>query len=232
MLKKSQKVFGRSATVGEYLPRSVVVVRHAESIANTQGIYQGQTYDTDLSSLGYEQAKALARRLNGFGIKRIVTSPLKRTMMTSRIVADALKVDVDIDERIIETNHGEWEGKSKEWILENYESLYRLWLSEPIKVTFPRGESFADTIRRVSDFLKSENFRPNILVVTHDNIIRIIMSLINNTSINDMWKIPLESASINVFEVDGGRDDVIKLSITNDTRHLVGLNSNVSNHAL
>ncbi|MEK9143344.1 MAG: histidine phosphatase family protein, partial [Patescibacteria group bacterium] len=30
----------------------IYLIRHAESIANAQGIYQGQTYDTELSVRG------------------------------------------------------------------------------------------------------------------------------------------------------------------------------------
>ena len=39
----------------------IYLVRHAESLANAQGIYQGQTYDTPLSNLGKKQAAALLR---------------------------------------------------------------------------------------------------------------------------------------------------------------------------
>jgi len=63
--------------------KSIIVVRHAESVANTEGIYQGQTYDTDLSELGKKQTKALANRLNDLELRKIITSPLKRTYKTA-----------------------------------------------------------------------------------------------------------------------------------------------------
>ena len=37
----------------------IYLIRHGESIANTLSIYQGQTYDTDLSPLGNRQVYAL-----------------------------------------------------------------------------------------------------------------------------------------------------------------------------
>src|SRR3989344_1356654 len=55
---------------------NIVVVSHAESIGNSEGIFQGQTFDSDLSELGKKQAKALAKRLKIFGARKIITSPL------------------------------------------------------------------------------------------------------------------------------------------------------------
>lgn len=53
----------------------IFFIRHAESIANTQGIYQGQTYDTPLSPLGVRQARLLAQRLARENLSFVIASP-------------------------------------------------------------------------------------------------------------------------------------------------------------
>ncbi len=211
----------------------VIMVRHAESFANTEGKYQGQTYDTPLSDLGKKQARALAGRLKNFGIKRIIASPLKRTHQTASEVAQAINCTIEVSSAIIETNHGNWEGKHKDWISQNYPDIFDMWLKFPGEVAFPNGELFIETTKRTLDFLQNTHFTNDTLVVTHDNIVRAAISLISNLDINNMWDIPLETASINIFEVNrvNGKNlfRVLKL---NDVDHLVGVRNSVLKHAL
>src|SRR3989344_6806492 len=118
----------------------IYLVRHGESVANTQSIYQGQTYDTVLSPLGKKQVLALARRVGEIKIAKIVASPLKRTLKTAEAVQKVLNVALFTDKRIIETSHGEWEGKHKDIIVETWPDLYKKWLRFPSSVRFPDGE--------------------------------------------------------------------------------------------
>ena len=212
---------------------NIVIVRHAESISNTQGIYQGQTYDTDLSELGKKQAKALAERLKVFGAKKIITSPLKRTHQTAKAVADEIGCEIEFNHRIIETNHGAWEGQHKDWINENYTDMYDIWLKTPSRVVFPNGESFMDTVKRTLEFLENTDFEPDTVVITHDNILRAMISLINNTDIDSMWEISLETAALNFFEVNKvDQKNVFRILKLNDVGHLAGLRNDIHHHAL
>lgn len=213
--------------------KTVIVVRHAESFANTQGIYQGQSYDTDLSELGRKQAEALAERLESFELDKIITSPLKRAYKTAEAVFSRTGSEIEVNELIIETNHGVWEGKQRDWIIQKFPDLYELWQEKPSRVVFPEGEMFMDTVRRTLNFLENTTFESSTLVVTHDNIIRVMISLIKNTDIDKMWQIPLETASLNFFEVNKVRGkNVFRVLRQNEIDHLVGLRNNIEVHAL
>jgi len=213
--------------------RKIIAVRHAESLANSQGIYQGQSFDTELSFLGEKQAEALAKRLKEIGVAKIITSPLKRAYLTARIVAEEVGCEIEFDQRIIETNHGVWEGKHKDFIAENFPDLHRLWLEKPSEVIFPKGEAFMNTVQRTLEFLENTNFEPNTLIVTHDNILRLMISLIMNSDIDKMWEIPLETASLNFFEVNkvNGKN-VFRILRLNDVEHLSNLRNDIRVHAL
>src|SRR3990172_8421642 len=115
---------------------TIIIIRHADSVANAQGIYQGQTHDTALSELGKKQAGALAARFKIFGVRKIITSPLKRTHQTARAIADEVGCEMEVNEKIIETNHGVWEGKHKDWIRENFAEIYNRWMQKPSDVVF------------------------------------------------------------------------------------------------
>lgn len=211
----------------------LIVVRHAESDANNHGIYQGQSYNMGLSPLGREQARVLAERLSSFPIDRVISSPLKRTHETAIEVSKVHGCELEFDERIMETNHGVWEGRHKDWISKNHSELYDLWQKRPSQVIFPDGEAFMDTVERVLQFLQQVSFKEDTLLITHDNVIRIMISLINNLHIDNIWEISLETASLNFFEVNRiSNKNLFRLLKLNDVSHLEGLRNDISSHAL
>lgn len=209
----------------------IYLVRHGESVANTKGIYQGQTYDTNLSKLGQKQAKMLSVFFEKINVDLIYSSPLKRTKETSRHAFSKFGYLINTEELIIETNHGQWEGLKKEIVMLRWPEEYSKWMNEPMMAKFPGGESFVQTEQRVLTWWKSAiQKKGNIVVVTHDNIIRVILASISGISLNNIWKFDLQPASVSTIEVD----NIKKQRIVNigDTSHLGNLLADLSKHAL
>lgn len=210
----------------------IIVIRHAESVANTKGIYQGQTYDTDLSALGKKQAWSLAEKLANEKIDRILSSPLKRTIQTAQVISKTTDVTVEIEKAIVETNHGEWEGKSENWVKGNYPDEFRVWKEKPYKTKFPNGEYFVQTDDRIKKFLVTEKFFGTMVLVTHDNIIRLMICLAKDVSVNRMWEIELDSAGMTEFEIDEiGEEKRLVLTKMNIIGHIEKIRSSAF-HAL
>lgn len=204
----------------------IYLVRHGESIANTKGIYQGQTYDTDLSTLGKLQVGALAKHLADIHLDYIVSSPLKRTRQTADIVSRITKVKVEVDQGIIETDHGLWEGLHKDDIANKWPQLYSNWFINPSQIIFPDGESFLQTQTRVINWwVKTKNDPRNILIISHDNILRIIIADVLIMPLDNIWQFHLHPAAITIIENN-------KLVCLNDKNHLIGLETDLSSHAL
>jgi broad specificity phosphatase PhoE len=209
------------------------LVRHAESVANTFGIYQGQSYDTDLSDLGRKQAKALVNFFKKVDLGVIYTSPLKRAKQTALALANELGVEVRVDVNLIETNHGEWEGLSKEEIKTKYSDIYKAWLTKPSEVVFPGGEAFVETVARAEAFLNSTIFDEDSIVVTHDNIVRAFLAIILEEDIDRIWNYKIEPASVTMIGVDYLRSlNPYKVLQVNEKKHLKGLMADISVHAL
>lgn len=210
---------------------NIYLVRHAESVANTQGIYQGITYDTELSELGQKQAKALAERFKRISLSRVIASPLKRTLQTATIVALNKHLPVQVEPQIIETNHGDWEGKHKDVIKKTWPWMYKKWTRFPSSTKFPQGEHFLETQKRVLAWwqLFCQNISADTLVVSHDNIIRIIVARILNRKLNKIWKFHLQPTAITEVSVI---KDTITLVGLGECKHLGGLNVDLSMHAL
>lgn len=211
--------------------RHVYLVRHAESQANTQGIYQGISYNTDLSELGRKQADLLAKRFQEIFLEILVTSPLKRTKQTVEGVEKIKNIKATINTDIIETNHGDWEGKSKAEIQKTWPKLYKKWQKFPSAVQFPGGEHFLDTQKRSILWWKnfSEKLKGDTLVVSHANIIQILISYILKKKLNQIWKFPMQPTAVSVIEIDNKSTKLIKL---NDVSHLGNLRIDLAKHAL
>ena len=206
------------------------LIRHAESVANSRGIYQGQTYDTQLSLRGKKQAKNLAIYFKNLKLDCVVASPLKRTSKTAEYLAKATNSDLLHEPLIIETNHGDWEGKHKDFIQKNWSEIYGTWFKSPADAVFPNGESFKATQKRVLDWWKDFKKTPGeFAVVTHDNIIRIIVAHTLGLSLNKIWNFDITPTGVTVIEQ---KHDDSKLRILNDTKHLNGEEKSVTAHAL
>lgn len=208
----------------------IYLVRHGESVANTEGRYQGITYDTSLSELGKKQAGELAKRMKKIRVKKIVTSPLTRTRETAETVARFNKINVELEKNIIETNHGLWEGEYKDEIAKKWPHIYKKWQKFPSQVKFPGGEHFLETQKRIITWWKEFIIQnEDTLVVSHDNIIRIIIARILNMKLNRIWKFHLQPTAITLVEINSGFP---KLKALNDSGHLKNLQVNLEVHAL
>ncbi len=85
----------------------LLLIRHGQSIANAEGRLQGQ-FDSPLTDLGREQARALARRLlrEGWAVSALYASDLSRAAETAEILATTLDAPVILDKRLREYDVG------------------------------------------------------------------------------------------------------------------------------
>lgn len=208
----------------------IYLVRHAESVANSQGIYQGQTYNTGLSRHGNMQAQLLAQRFQSIDVDEIFASPLIRTYRTASYVAKAKKLSVCVEQAIIETNHGAWEGKYKLQVAKLWPELYQKWRKNPSQVIFPKGETFqATTVRTLNWWGSLVNKNKHILIVTHDNIIRIIVVYLLGMPLDNIWRFHLTPTGLTMVDCHKGKQVI---SLLNDTNHLRVSDRDVGQHAL
>src|SRR5258706_3803519 len=85
------------------------LVRHGETAWNAEGRVQGQL-DIPLSPTGLAQAKAVASALAGESFDAIYSSDLVRVRQTAQPIAELLKKDVLLDERLRERHYGVFQG--------------------------------------------------------------------------------------------------------------------------
>ncbi|EOI54917.1 histidine phosphatase family protein [Enterococcus gilvus] len=146
------------------------VARHGETEWNKQGIISGRS-DIALSGVGYRQAAKLAEEVAQLDkpITRIIHSPLERAYETARIVGEKNQLSLNVDNRLIELDYGDYDGTSDEQ--EGY-----LKTRTQFALRYPNGESLMDVYARIVPLLEElEQDQENVyLLVCHNSVIRAI----------------------------------------------------------
>jgi len=160
----------------------ILLARHGRTAYNDEGRFQGLR-PVPLDAEGRRQAAALATSIVARGdVDRVVSSPLTRALETAAIVAAATGIAPDVDERLAETDCGDWTGRTYAEIVaedpDGYEAFRRL---EP-SFAAPGGETFADQLERIlaalGDLRADDADRGAgraTLVVCHRNVLRLLL---------------------------------------------------------
>jgi broad specificity phosphatase PhoE len=122
-------------------------VRHGQTEANRTGVLLGRL-DPPLNDAGREQAALVAARVELLAPARIVSSPLVRARETAQIVAGALGLPVDVDDRLIEVDYGEYDGLP---LGELPSELVWKWRNDA-DFAPPGGESLASVGKRMGEY--------------------------------------------------------------------------------
>jgi broad specificity phosphatase PhoE len=147
---------------------TLIVARHGETDWNRENRFQGHA-DPPLNELGRRQSEELAEALEGEGIARVYTSPLRRAAETAEIVARRLGIEVELVEALREIDVGAWSGLTRDEVAERFPAEYTRWL-ERAPHGFEDGESYEDLAARVMPALRrlaDRHRSATVLVVTH-----------------------------------------------------------------
>lgn len=210
----------------------VILVRHGETQWNIDGRYQGQE-DTLLSQRGLRQGYLLAEGLRHIPIDICISSPLKRSLKTCKLCAELHQLSVTIDDRLLEINHGSWEGQLAQDIQKQYPKEFSLWHSQPHLVKMPNGgESLEDVRQRVRAAFNDYTVKypeKTILVAAHDAVNKTIICDILGLGMEHFWQIKQDNTCINVLEY---KDNCWRIVLLNSTNHLGFLFSGIEQAGL
>ena len=198
------------------MQRSLIIVRHGRTVANASGLLLGRA-DPELDDRGVEQAAAVSRALESgrFGqIAAVVSSPLLRT----RATADALGLPVQIDERLIELDYGQWEGRP---VAEVSAAEWAAWRSDS-EFAPPEGESLAVLGQRMREACADWSSRVleregSVVLVSHVSPIKAAVAWALGVGDEVAWRTHLDTASITQVL---SRNGTPILSLFNDTSQL------------
>lgn len=196
----------------------IILIRHGETTWNIEGRYQGQE-DTPLSERGLRQGQLLAEGLRDIPIDLCISSPLQRSYQTCKFCADLHGLPVATDERLLEINHGSWEGVLAGDIEKQYPVEFAQWHSQPQLVEMPGGGEGLEDVRRRAraafDDYAERYPDQTVLVAAHDAVNKAIICDLLGLDMSHFWQIKQDNTCINVLEYKEGSWRVVLLNSTN-----------------
>lgn len=145
------------------------MLRHGQSEWNAAGRWQGQA-DIDLTDLGYEQARRAVDKLGMFDA--VASSDLGRARMTATIIAEGLGIGLlPADERLRETQVGEWQGLTHHEIERDWPGYLDTHQRPP---GFESDESIVERVTSALTELAQMFPGGEVLCVAHAGVIRVM----------------------------------------------------------
>jgi len=174
-----------------------LLLRHALSTANENGVLAGRMEGIDLSGDGRRQSAKLVSVLSGFKIDRIISSPISRCIETISPTAELLRKRININESFQEMDYGTWSGRKLSELRK--EKSWKQIQKSPGTFTFPGGESFLQAHRRIErelNRLSRKYPKETILIVTHGDIIKLAIASTANTPLNHFQRYLVDTCSL------------------------------------
>ncbi len=140
---------------------TIILESHATSVDNEAGVASGHR-DVPLSDRGRRQAAEMGERYADRRIDAIYCSDLQRAYETAEIAFAGRPIPIMRDRRLRECDYGEFTGRGRTEV--GIEKTRRL--TEP----FPGGESIAQAVERIREFLRDILARHDggtVLVIGH-----------------------------------------------------------------
>ena len=172
---------------------AVALLRHAPTTWNVEHRLQGRT-DIPISDDGRSLA-ATWRLPPEIGDFEAWASPLTRTRETAAL----LGLTPRIDERLIESSWGEWEGQMLSALKQRPGFVEAE--GRGLDLAAPGGESVRDVQARLKEWLRSLT-RPA-LAVTHNGVLRAAYALATGWTMVDKPPVRMKPASAHLYKWDG-----------------------------
>ncbi len=169
------------------------------------------------SPAGHAAARYLAQR---GGISAVFASPLQRAYDTAARAAKALGLDVTVDDDLIETDFGAWEGLTFGEAAQRDPELHGRWLRDT-GTTPPGGESFDDVLDRVvkaRERIIAAHQCTTVLVVSHVTPIKMLLRLALEAGPGILYRLHLDLASLSIAEFYS--DGASSVRLVNQTGYL------------
>ncbi|MFH1565959.1 MAG: histidine phosphatase family protein, partial [bacterium] len=177
-------------------------IRHGDAYPGTEDNIQHP--ETPLNKRGIEQAKKLRRRLKKIKPDVILVSPYQRALDTMQIVTKGKKVKAEILVDLIEIGADYWPNPDQRSRRDEKEAPSYKEDSEEVKKTFEK--------------IWKTYYGKTVLVFTHGNLIRCLVSCIMNAGWEGFSKLIINLTSLTIIDEDEKGNPII--ATVSDFAHL------------
>jgi probable phosphomutase (TIGR03848 family) len=189
------------------------LVRHGVT-SHTGHKLSGWMPGIHLSDEGRREAEAAAAGLEKLKFGAVYSSPIERCFETAEIVAEPHRVEVLVREDLGEVDYGAWTDRSFKMLRRT-----KLWgrvQRWPSGVRFPDGESLREVQARSVAALEdicSEHPRRSVCVVSHADVIRLVVAHYLGVHIDLFQRISIGPGSITILAVGDDGPKVVAVNV-------------------
>jgi probable phosphoglycerate mutase len=154
--------------------------RHGQTPWHEDNRYCGSS-DVGLTSVGLQQAEALATWATDVGPTALICSPMRRCLQTAAPTAAALGLDPVIVDDLREVHFGIAEGRTLDEVEADHPGAVEAFRSDPVLHAFEGSEPPGDAARRVAAVLRglaAAHPGESLLVVAHNTALRLALCLL------------------------------------------------------
>lgn len=173
---------------------TIDLIRHGEPVGGSR--YRGQT-DDPLSSLGWKQMEDAVGYYREWDL--IATSPLLRCREFAESTGKRLKLPVEIEPKFREIGFGSWEGRTAEEISHTFPGALEKFYRDPLQYPPENAEplrAFEMRINAAWDRMLGIHSGKRILLVCHGGTIRLILTLVLQIPLQNLFKVTVPNAAI------------------------------------
>jgi broad specificity phosphatase PhoE len=178
-------------------PRKIYLIRHAESLWNSERRVQGTCLQVPLSPTGRSQAQLLGRRLRTLPLRAVYSSDAERALETARLSLIDGRL-VTVSREIRELSLGEWEGRLIADLRAEDPEKLDAWYRKPSTVRLKGGEDLGAFRNRVVSFIDGIVGSPDggdTAVITHGGVICGYLTHILGMHADDIWSFSLPNGA-------------------------------------
>jgi probable phosphoglycerate mutase len=197
-------------------------LRHGQAKNNVERILAGRTKGFPLTELGIQQAEKIGDFLKPFNISKIYCSPVERAEQTARIVANKVDLDCDVDERLTEIDMGRFTGMHYDKMFEKYGNVFLKFYQNNPMVEQNGIEAFSSVKKRILDVVdhcSRKHANETILLVTHMDPIKSIISTILQPKPESLYEMIIRNASLTILKSEQSSFSMVAINSMNSERY-------------
>jgi len=199
----------------------IIFLRHGQAKNNTERILAGRTEGVPLTETGIKQSEHTAKLLEHMNLSTIYSSPIQRAKHTAEIVGKHNSLDVTIDDRLIELDMGKFTGMPYDEIFNSHGNVFMKFYNGDLEIAHNGVETFSDVKKRILgivDYIIEKHPDENILLVTHMDPIKAMLSTVIDLSPINLYELILPNASLAIFREKDKKFSLSGLNVMDSSR--------------
>jgi len=167
----------------------LLLIRTGSTEYESQGRVQG-TLNIPLNEEGRRQMEQIAEQLQNESIDAFYTGPCEAAQQSAQIFATRLDLKPKTLEKLINLDHGLWQGMLIQEVKAKQPKVYRQWQEHPETVCPPDGERLQDAQERAQKVLAKllkKHKSGTIALVVPEPLTSLIRQMLCDRPLGDLW---------------------------------------------